>query len=203
MGSKSDPQDAVEPIEQVQENLLALEDLELIESGEPVEFTVGQRKFALRQPDANEYELTRLWESIGYHEAMTQEGMDAMKALPVSEATTAARIEQIAELRETLKASDDPKRRREIDKQLRRLERPDTRNRAQELAESYSYRYRDIQMIKRLLVTPEGERIPQDEIDKLLRTPVFVDVARIACYRIIKMMLTLPNWIERTASEQD
>lgn len=203
MGSKSDPQDAVETVEQVQENLLALEDLELIESGEPVPFTVGKRQFALRQPDANEYELTRLWETIGFHEAMAQEGMDAMKALPVSEATTAARIEQIAELRAAIKATEDPKRRREIDKQLRRLERPDTRSRAQELAESYSYRYRDIQMIKRLMVTPEGERLPQDEIDKLLRTPVFVDVARIACYRIIKMMLTLPNWIERTASEQD
>ena len=70
-----------------------------------------------------------------------------------------------------------------------------------ELAESYSYRYRDIEMIKRLLVGPDGKPFDKVELDRLLRTQVFVDVARIACFRIIKLMLALPSWIERPASE--
>jgi hypothetical protein len=198
MGSKSDPKDT---LEQLTETQAALEDFELAEAGTPLEFTVGERTFALRQPEPQEYELIRLWENIGREIALQQQDMDVLATLPVSDETRLARQDRLDVLHEQIEATKDTTRRREIDEQIRRLERPDNRSRAEELAESYSYRYRDIEMIKRLLIGPDGKPFDKAELDRLLRTQVFVDVARIACFRIIKLMLSLPSWIERPASE--
>lgn len=198
MGSKSNPKDALTEALERQNDL---SDFELAESGEPIAFQVGQRKFALRQPEAEEYELISLWEQIGFNEALLEAGMDKIATLPVSDDTRLARQERLDQLREQIVATQDTNKRRELDQQIKRLERPDNRTRAEELAEGYSYRYRDIQMIRRLLVHEDGSRVDKAEIERLLKTRVFLDVARIACYRIIKIMLALPNWIERPASE--
>ena len=196
MGSKSNPADALAAAIDAKNDL---DDFALAESGAPIPFQVGERFFAMRQPEAHEYELIRLWEQIGFSEAMLEAGMDKMTKLPVSDEAKRAREERLASLQEQIASTSDTKQRREIDEQIKRLERPDMRNRAEELAEGYSYRYRDIQMIRRLLVQPDGTPIDKDEIERLLRVQVFVDVARIACFRIIKLMLSLPNWIERPA----
>jgi hypothetical protein len=198
MGSKSNPKNSLEQLTETQADL---EDFELAAEGKPLDFTVGERKFALRQPEPQEYELIRLWENIGREIALQQQDMDVLAALPVSDETRLARQDRLATLQEQIAMTEDAIKRREIDEQIRRLERPDNRSRAEELAESYSYRYRDIEMIKRLLVDPDGKPFDKAELDKLLRTQVFVDVARIACFRIIRIMLALPNWIERPASE--
>jgi CRISPR/Cas system CSM-associated protein Csm5 (group 7 of RAMP superfamily) len=198
MGSKVNPQDTLNELQEVQADL---EDFELVEAGTPIDFTVGTRRFALRQPEPQEYELIRLWENIGREIALQQKDMDVLAALPVSDETRLARQERLDMLHQQIKATKDTAKRREIDEQIRRLERPDNRTRAEELAESYSYRYRDIEMIKRLLVDTDGKPFDKAELDRLLRTQVFVDMARIACFRIIKIMLSLPSWIERPASE--
>jgi hypothetical protein len=198
MGSKSDPQDTLTQLTDAQ---IDLEDFEIAASGKPIEFTVGNRKFALRQPEPQEHELIRLWENIGREIALQQQGMDLLAALPVSDDTRLARQERLDLLYKQIKATKDTVKRREIDEQIRRLERPDNRTRAEELAEGYSYRYRDVEMIKRLLVDADGNLIDKTEMENLLRTQVFVDVARIACFRIIKVMLALPSWIERPVSE--
>lgn len=198
MGSKSNPQDALAVAE---ETLVDLDDLELVESGAPLPFEVGGSKFALRQPEPHEYELIRLWEEIGKNIALLEPDMDKMATLPVSKETQRARQERLDHLRQQIVATQDGNKRRELDQQIRRLEKPDTRTRDEEMAESFSYRYRDIQMIKRFLVQPDGSPVDKQEVDRLLRVSVFVDIARIACYRIIKIMLALPNWIERPAYE--
>lgn len=196
MGSKSNPQDALASAIETQNDL---SDFELAESGMPLPFEVGTRKFAMRQPDPHEYELIRLWEEIGKAEAMLEPGMDKMALLPVSDETRIARQERLDHLRKQIEETQDTNKRRELDQQIMRLEKPDRRTRAEEMAEGYSYRYRDIQMIRRLLVQPDGSPIDKEEVERLLRVQTFVDVARITCYRIIKIMLALPNWIERPA----
>lgn len=196
----SAPEEEIEEIpaevKKLEEEMEVIDDLELLMSGRPVPFSVvvdgEKREFGIKQMNRVELEKIRLQESIGYHLALAQPGMDELEKLPVSKDAELERALILAKLKLDHDNTEDPEERRRLGEMVEQWSQPDTRTRAEEIADRHSRRSRDGYIIDHFLVYPDGSELSLDD-KKLFKRDIYAEVARPACWRAIRLATTVPN----------
>jgi hypothetical protein len=142
--------------------------------------------------DPADLEMVRLQESIGYHLALEQPGMDELQKLPVSEDAKMEKLLVIAKIKADHDATEDPEKRRELGKQIEEWSRPDNRTRAQEIADRHSRRYRDRWIVEHMACYPDGTRLSLED-EQVFKRAANLDLARPACWKVIRLATSVPN----------
>lgn len=188
-----DTEQLQEQLEKVEEELEIVKAIDEIEEGGPIPYVWGKIVLAIRQPNPTEMDMIRLQENIGMHKALTLPEIADLFGYNVSYEALMERATQVAFLQVRLQKEKDKDKRAELRERIKVLDQPDTRSRAEELADKHSLRHRDRWMVENLTVHPDGSPLTIEERQKWMSKPSLFEAARPACWRVLRLATEIPN----------
>ena len=168
--------------------------IDYIISGEPLPLELFGRAFTLRQPSPNEYDMVRAIEAAAYHSELERLRDAGLDVFAVSDDMAMFRRLQIEATKAQIEREDDPDELRELEDRLSNIERPDTRNRAEELASNHGRRVRDRWIFEHCLLDGDGRPLRLEDRAEIMRYPAAFEAARQDIWRIVEIMVTAPKW---------